>query len=125
MNIDNAGHKSGLDSAHYRNTVRQSDGELSKYLPGWIEAGYQIMITSDHGMNADKSHGGILPEELDIPLFFIGDCFTHQSSCAPKQTEICGSVCELLGINGHAKPVSENLMIKLPLVAKPSMTVVG
>ena len=33
MNIDNAGHQSGVDSAHYRNSVRNSDGELSKYLP--------------------------------------------------------------------------------------------
>ena len=36
MSIDEAGHHSGLDSAHYRNTARHSDKELSKYLPAWI-----------------------------------------------------------------------------------------
>lgn len=125
MNIDNAGHKAGLDSAHYRNAVRHSDGELSKYLPVWIEAGYQIMITADHGMNADKSHGGILPEERDVPLFVIGKGFTHQQSCAPKQTQICGSVCELLGIIAHGKPRAKNLLLEKPLAETPDMAVVG
>lgn len=106
MNIDNAGHRDGVDSAHYRNTVRNSDGELSKYLPTWIDEGYQVIVTADHGMNADKSHGGTLPEERDIPLFVIGKSFSHLAECVPMQTEICGSICELLGIRDHDKPVT-------------------
>lgn len=110
MSIDEAGHRSGLDSSHYRNTTRRSDKELSEYLRAWIEAGYQIIITADHGMNTDKSHGGCLAEERDIPLYVIGDRFSHQTECAPRQTEICGVICELLGIIDHSKPVTENLL---------------
>ncbi|NQZ52615.1 MAG: alkaline phosphatase family protein [Piscirickettsiaceae bacterium] len=111
MSIDEAGHRSGLDSSHYRNTTRRSDKELSEYLPTWIEAGYQIIITADHGMNTDKSHGGSLAEERDIPLYVIGDRFSHQAGCAPKQTEICGVICELLGLRDHSKSVTENLLL--------------
>lgn len=125
MNIDNAGHREGADSAHYRNTVRNSDGELSKYLPTWIDEGYQILITADHGMNADKSHGGALPEERDIPLFVIGESFSHQPECAPMQTEICGSVCDLLGIRGHDKPVTNQLLVETPLMNKQYMEAVS
>jgi predicted AlkP superfamily pyrophosphatase or phosphodiesterase len=124
MNIDNAGHSAGLDSAHYRNTVRTSDGELSKYLPTWIEEGYQVLITADHGMNGDKSHGGILTEERDIPLFVIGNGFSHQSNCVPKQTELCGSICELLGISGHSKPVAKKMLRSEVALDKPYMTAV-
>lgn len=121
MNIDNAGHHEGVDSSHYRNTVRISDGELSKYLPTWIEEGYQVLITSDHGMNNDKSHGGILPEERDIPLYVIGEGFSHQPDAALKQTELCGSICELLGIAGHGKPIAAKMLVdaqamKIPYV---------
>ncbi|WP_414728316.1 alkaline phosphatase family protein [Zhongshania aliphaticivorans] len=119
MNIDNAGHSAGADSAHYRNTVRISDGEISKYLPTWIAEGYQVLITSDHGMNGDKSHGGILPEERDIPLFVIGDGFSHQPDAAPKQTELCGSICELLGIVNHNKPVASNTLRNARGIEKP------
>ncbi|MBL4797289.1 MAG: alkaline phosphatase family protein [Oleispira sp.] len=114
MNIDNAGHKSGVDSSHYRNTVRQSDSELSRYIPAWIEEGYQVIITADHGMNGDKSHGGTLAEERDIPLFVIGDQFSHQQDCALKQTEICGSICEILDIEDHGKPVTAGLLVTKP-----------
>ncbi len=110
MNIDDAGHRAGFDSAHYRNTARHSDMSLSYHLPEWIAAGYQILITADHGMNSDKSHGGTLPEERDIPLFVIGERFSHQTDCSPAQTEICGVVCELLGIQNHAKPVANGLL---------------
>ncbi len=111
MNIDNAGHREGVDSAHYRNTVRQSDGELSKYMPAWIEEGYQIIITADHGMNGDKSHGGTLSGERDIPFTVIGEHFSHLQSCMPKQTEICGTICELLKIPAHNKPVANQLLL--------------
>ncbi|PCJ32935.1 MAG: nucleotide pyrophosphatase [Gammaproteobacteria bacterium] len=112
MDVDNAGHSSGADSSHYRNTVRNSDGELSKYLPAWIEAGYQVIITADHGMNNDKSHGGTLPEERNIPMFLIGDRFSHQQDCQPQQLEICGVICELLGIDNHGKAVTNNLLLE-------------
>jgi predicted AlkP superfamily pyrophosphatase or phosphodiesterase len=118
MNIDNAGHKAGVDSAHYRNTVRHSDSELSKYLPRWIDEGYQIIITADHGMNDDKSHGGTLSKERDIPFFVIGNRFSHEQSCTPKQTEICGVICELLGIENYNKPVTDNLLLKEPSIER-------
>ena len=121
MNIDNAGHHEGADSAHYRNTVRNSDSELSKYVPTWINEGYQVLVTSDHGMNSDKSHGGTLPEERDIPLFVIGESFSHQQNCAPKQTEICGSICELLGIRDHGKPVASDLLSEKVMTERPFM----
>jgi len=56
-----------------------------------------------------------LPEERDVPLFVIGEHFSHQQDCTPRQTEICGSVCELLVIRDHGKPVSDNFLISKPL----------
>ncbi|UTW11567.1 alkaline phosphatase family protein [Marinobacterium rhizophilum] len=110
MNIDDAGHRSGYDSSHYRNTARHSDMALSDHLPAWLDAGYQVLVTSDHGMNNDKSHGGILPEEREVPLYVIGQAFSHQSDCTPSQVDICGVVCTLLGIKDHAKTVSDKLL---------------
>jgi hypothetical protein len=30
------------------------------------------MATGDHGINADKLHGGITPEVRDVPLYLVG-----------------------------------------------------
>ena len=64
MNIDDAGHRHGLASPAYRNAAR-ADALLSEYLHQWLATGYQVAITADHGMNEDRSHGGILEEERE------------------------------------------------------------
>lgn len=109
MNIDDAGHKHGLDTPQYRNSARSADIILADYLQGWLDAGYQVLVTADHGMNNDRSHNGLLPEEREVPLFVFGDAFSFNASAAPKQTEICGTVCELLGVT-HDKPVCRELL---------------
>ncbi|PMJ90735.1 alkaline phosphatase family protein [Vibrio sp. 10N.261.55.A7] len=117
MNIDDAGHKFGLDSHQYRNTARAADIYLSNYLSDWLNDGYQVIVTSDHGMNNDLSHGGILAEEREVPLFVIGDQFSHQPT-AVKQTDICGLCCQLLGLD-HSKPVPLDVLTQDGLAPEP------
>ncbi|WP_416422946.1 alkaline phosphatase family protein [Pseudomonas sp. App30] len=109
MNIDDAGHKHGLDSAQYRNSARGADVILADYLQGWLDASYQVLITADHGMNNDRSHNGLLPEERQVPLFVLGDAFSLDPAARPRQTELCGTLCELLGVP-HDKPLCRELL---------------
>ncbi|RAT17002.1 nucleotide pyrophosphatase [Lonsdalea populi] len=102
MNIDDAGHRYGLSSPQYRNKARKADGYLSLRLADWLSAGYQVVITADHGMNDDRSHGGVLPEEREVPLFVFGDAFSL-GDASLRQTELCGTICEVLGVP-HDKP---------------------
>jgi predicted AlkP superfamily pyrophosphatase or phosphodiesterase len=103
MNVDDAGHRYGLDSAQYRNRARRIDALLSDFIPDWLAAGYQILVTSDHGMNRDASHGGLLPEERQVPLFVLGHGFSQQPDLPIRQTEIAGIVADLLALR-HDKP---------------------
>ncbi len=109
MNIDDAGHKHGLDSAQYRNSARVADILLADYLQGWLDAGYQVLVTADHGMNNDRSHNGLLAEEREVPLFVLGSAFSLNRAAQPKQTELCGTICELLGV-AHDNPVCRELL---------------
>lgn len=108
MNIDDTGHKFGLSSSEYRNSARHADVILSNYISQWIADGYQVLITSDHGMNDDKTHGGTLTEEREVPLFVIGSQFSFSQSNI-KQTELCGTVCQLLQLS-HDKPYVQELL---------------
>lgn len=108
MNIDDVGHRHGLSSPLYRNAARNADGLLARYLADWLAAGYQVMITADHGMNDDHSHGGVLPEERQIPLLVFGEAFS-QNDANPQQTELCGTLCELLQVV-HDKPRGRALL---------------
>ncbi len=110
MNIDDAGHKFGLSAMQYRNTARTVDVILSSFIDNWLADGYQILITSDHGMNDDHSHGGSLAQEREVPLFVIGDRFSHQA-CAIRQIHLCGLVCTLLGLQHDKEYLQEALLL--------------
>ncbi|MCI3946641.1 hypothetical protein K0038_03710 [Pseudomonas syringae] len=109
MNIDDAGHKHGLDTPQYRNSARSADIILADYLQRWLDAGYQVLVTADHGMNNDRSHNGLLAEEREVPLFVLGDAFSLNADAAPRQTDLCGTICELLGVP-HDKPVCREIL---------------
>jgi len=109
MNIDDAGHKHGLDSSQYRNAARRADVLLADHLQRWLDDGYQVLVTADHGMNNDRSHNGLLSEEREVPLFVLGSAFSLDPGARPKQTELCGTLCELLGV-AHDKPLCQDLL---------------
>ena len=110
MNIDDIGHKFALDSQQYRNSARRMDGYLSHFLPQWLEQGYQVMITADHGMNNDRSHGGTLVDEIEVPFMVLGQGFSLQKDLQIKQTDICGLACQILGIEGHDKAIAPYIL---------------
>lgn len=110
MNVDDTGHKYGGSSSQYRNKARKVDIYLSRYLNTWIELGYQVIITADHGMNDDMSHGGVLKSEREVPFYVFGERFSFDE-CQIKQTEICGNILELLDVS-HNKTVSSGLIKK-------------
>lgn len=96
MNVDHAGHMAGGESARYRCAAQDSDRELSRWLPGWLEDGYTVLVTSDHGMNADCSHGGTLPCEREVPLFVIGA--NEQLPEQVEQTTLAPYIARLMGL---------------------------
>lgn len=100
MNIDDDGHKYTADSAQYRNRVLAADTILSNVLPAWIEAGYQIIVTADHGMTADGNHGGNSSADRDVPLFVISSLVSpgiHEEVI--PQLQVAPLACHLLGLS--------------------------
>lgn len=97
MGVDNAGHCYSGNSARYRNSVLSTDQELVHYIPLWLEDGYEILVTGDHGINDDNGHGGTLPCERDIPLWIIGNKDINIKE-EISQLEIMTIMCEILGV---------------------------
>lgn len=108
MNIDDAGHKFGSSSAEYASSISRADTILGLYLPKWIEEGYSVIVTSDHGMNENKIHGGNDYIQRYVPLYI----FANEENKIKKgeftdsemsQLLIAPLVCKLLGINKSNK----------------------
>ncbi|WP_209121769.1 alkaline phosphatase family protein [Alkalihalobacillus sp. BA299] len=73
MNVDDAGHKFGSDSKEYREKILRVDNLLSELVPLWTKEGYQVVITSDHGMSTWGLHGGTTDGERMVPLYILSD----------------------------------------------------
>lgn len=73
MNSDYAGHKFGGDSKEYGLSIIESDVCLAETLPLWLKAGYQVIVTADHGMNVAGFHGGVSSRERMVPLYIFAE----------------------------------------------------
>jgi len=112
MGMDYLGHTYSSDSQEYRNNAIKQDQIMANLIPEWLEAGYIVIVTADHGMTSDKMHGGTSPEVRHVPLYFIppdgqgkGD-----TNATLSQLQIAPTVCYLLGL-----PIPET-MAQTPFV---------
>ncbi len=100
MGMDNAGQKYGADSAEYRTHAIRQDMWMAAYLEEWMEKGYNILITADHGMNADGRHGGTTPDVREVPLYLLGANMAGKGDTQQviSQLQIAPTICRLLDI---------------------------
>lgn len=100
MNIDEAGHKFGSSSMEYAAVVSKVDSIISTIMPLWMKEGYNIVVTSDHGMNDKRLHGGNDYAQRYVALYVFSDCvkkgdFTKKSI---SELIIAPLLCRMLGI---------------------------
>jgi predicted AlkP superfamily pyrophosphatase or phosphodiesterase len=112
MGMDDLGHKYGADSREYRNHAVNQDMIFVNLIPEWLELGYNILVTGDHGMNADGGHGGTTPEMREVPLYLIRPGVPGKGDTGEvlSQLQIAPTVCKLLGV-----PIPET-MTRVPIV---------
>ena len=71
MGMDYYGETFGSDSKEYRHNAVNQDKWLAPLILEWMESEYTILVTGDHGINKDGSHGGTMPDQREVPLFVI------------------------------------------------------
>ena len=100
MGMDNTGETYGANSSEYRNHAIRQGMWLATYLAEWMERGFSILVTADHGMNADGLHGGTTPEVREVPLYLIraGVDGKGDTNETVSQLQIAPTLCKLLGI---------------------------
>lgn len=70
--LDSMGHRYGHDCAEMDNACAKMDAMLAHFLPRWLEAGYEVAVTSDHGQTERGHHGGREAEQQDVAFYWFG-----------------------------------------------------
>jgi len=71
MGMDNLGDTLGADTPEYRRNAILQDIILANLIPEWHQRGYAVLVTADHGMGADRAHGGTTPDVRLVPLYVL------------------------------------------------------
>jgi len=99
MASDHIGHKYGGDSRQYRTNATRVDTLVAEFAPAWEGLGYRIMVTADHGMNADGYHGGSLDDVRHIAFYDFGAVEPGASDRDASQTAVAPTVLAAMGLD--------------------------
>ena len=73
MGVDSAGHRDGAESRLYEERALTSGELIALYWERWVSAGYQVVVTADHGMSQIGLHGGNAPIQRMVPLYICSE----------------------------------------------------
>ncbi|MFD2203996.1 alkaline phosphatase family protein [Kiloniella antarctica] len=96
--VDSTGHKYTADSSQYRIQTWHIDNALARTIPLWLDAGYDIFVTADHGMNADGHHGGTEEIMRHVPFYYLGDASMPEKGTLLDQLAIAPSILDRIGV---------------------------
>jgi predicted AlkP superfamily pyrophosphatase or phosphodiesterase len=101
MFIDYIGHIFGSESKEYENSVALAGNVLAAPLTRWLEAGYNVVITADHGMNRMGMHGGTDEIQRGAPLYIFSKQVQNGrfEEDYISQLNIAPLLCRLLGVD--------------------------
>lgn len=95
---DSLGHYYTSNSAEYRHQAWRVDNALSRLIPLLRDAGYDVFVTADHGMNEDGHHAGDQEGLRAVPFFVFSERFKAPENVALDQKAIAPTILSLLGI---------------------------
>ena len=97
---DVVGHRYGGASREYTAYLHQLDAWLARFIPGWLQEGYTVVISADHGMSAAGQHGGTESDQRQVPIYIWGNELISPGRFAKpiRQEALTAFLCMSLGL---------------------------
>lgn len=105
--LDSMGHRFGHDNTPMDHACAVADAMLAAFLPKWRAAGYEVMVTADHGQTDRGHHGGREDLQQDFALYYFGDGKGPDEDTLLDQLQLAPTILKRLGV-----PVPETMKAK-------------
>ncbi|MBA3448292.1 MAG: alkaline phosphatase family protein [Pseudaminobacter sp.] len=96
--LDSMGHRYGHDCGEMDQALFVIDAQLAAFLPRWLEAGYEVIVTADHGQTDRGHHGGHDDEMQDFALYYFGAGKGPDENVLLDQLQLAPTVLARLGV---------------------------
>lgn len=102
--LDSMGHRFGHDCIEMDRACFLVDGQLAPFIPRWRAAGYEVIVTADHGQSARGHHGGAGEDQRDVALYYFGPAAGPEPGVVLDQLALAPTILARLGV-----PVPETM----------------
>lgn len=96
--LDSMGHRFGHDCAEMDYACAVMDAMLAGFLPKWRAAGYEVIVTADHGQSLRGHHGGTGEDQRDFALYYFGPAEGPATNTVLDQLALAPTILSRLGV---------------------------
>ncbi len=95
--LDSMGHRFYHDCEEMDNACFQIDGILAPFIHRWRNAGYEVIVTADHGQDDRGHHGGTGELQQDVALYYFGAAEGPEKNAVIDQLSLAPTILGRLG----------------------------
>lgn len=95
--LDCMGHRFFHDCQEMDYACAQMDEMLAPYIIRWRNAGYDVIVTADHGQDARGHHGGRDPLQQETALYYFGEAKGPGEDAVIDQLQLAPTILSRLG----------------------------
>jgi len=95
--LDSMGHRFGHDCIEMDHACALMDAMLAGFLPKWLEMGYEVIVTADHGQSLRGHHGGTDEAQTDFAYYYFGSANGPAKDTLLDQLQLAPTVLSRLG----------------------------
>ena len=96
--LDSMGHRFFHDCAEMDHACYALDAMLAPFVHRWRAAGYEVIVTADHGQDARGHHGGTGELQQDFAFYYFGDSAMPAPDVVLDQLALAPSILTRMGV---------------------------
>lgn len=95
--LDSMGHRFHHECTEMDKACFVMDEMLAPFIPRWRNAGYEVIVTADHGQDARGHHGGRDPLQQETALYYFGTAEGPEPGTVIEQVQLAPTILHRLG----------------------------
>ncbi|KHA53094.1 alkaline phosphatase family protein [Sulfitobacter geojensis] len=95
--LDSMGHRFFHESQEMDHACHVMDEMLAPFIPKWLAAGYEVIVTADHGQDDRGHHGGRGALQQETALYYFGPAKGPAPDVVIDQVQLAPTILHRLG----------------------------
>ncbi|MFN3280488.1 MAG: alkaline phosphatase family protein [Tabrizicola sp.] len=96
--LDSMGHRFFHDCAEMDHACGHLDAVLAPFIHRWRQAGYEVIVTADHGQDTRGHHGGTGEDQRDFAFYYFGTSPLPPEDQVLDQLALAPSILTRMGV---------------------------